>query len=85
LYIRSAKDGKTLIRLACSQNMLAPVKRITLQRIELLAALVGTRLLHYFGRATGYVINQALLWSEATVVLGWIRSDPNKWKIFVCN
>ena len=84
LYIRSNKDDKTRTRLACINNRLAPVKRKTLPRLELLAALVGTRLLHYFCTA-GYDINQAILWSDATVALGWIRSDPNRWKIFVCN
>jgi len=78
----STKDDKTLVRLACSKNRLAPVKRVTLPRLELLAALVGTRLLHHFCTATDYNINQAILWSDATVALGWIRSDPNKWKTF---
>ena len=85
LYIRSTKDDQTLTRLACSKNRLAPVKRITLPRLELLAALVGTRLLHYFCTATGYDINQAILCLDATVALGWIRSDQNRWKTFVCN
>ena len=85
LYIRSTKDDETLIRLACSKNRLAPVKRIILPRLELLAALVGARLLHYFCRATDYDIYRAVLWSDATVALDWICSDPNKWKTFVCN
>jgi len=85
LYIRSTKDDKTLIRLACSKNRLAPIKRVTLPRLKLLAALVGTRLLHCFCTAIGYNINQALLWSNATVALGWIRSDPNRYNTFVCN
>ena len=38
LYIRSTKNVDTLIRLACSINRLTPVKRITLPRLELLAA-----------------------------------------------
>jgi hypothetical protein len=84
LYVRSTERDKTLIRLACSKNRLAPVKRITLPRLELLAALVRTRLLHYFCTATGCYINQAILWSDATVVLGWIRSAPNRWKTSVC-
>ena len=53
--------------------------------MELLAALVGTRLLHYFCTATSYDINQVILWLDATVTLGSIRSDPNRWKTFVCN
>jgi len=81
LYISSTKDDKTLVRLTCSKNRLAPLKTVTLSRLELLAALVGTRLLHYFYTVTSYDINQAILRSEATMALGWIRSDPN----FVCN
>jgi len=85
LYVRLTKDDKTLTRLAFSQNRLAPVKRVTMPRLELLAALVGTRLLHYFCAATGYNIKQAILCSDAIVTLGWIHSDPIRWKTFVCN
>jgi len=85
LYVRSTKDDNPLTLLACSKNRLAPVKRVTMPRLELLAKLVGTRLLHYFCTATGYDINPTILWSDATVTLRWIRSDPNRWKIFVCN
>jgi hypothetical protein len=85
LYVHSTEGDKTLIRLACSRNRLAPVKRITLPRLELLVALVGTWLLHYFCTATGYNINQAILWSDTTVALGWIHTTPNRLKAFVCN
>jgi len=54
-------------------------------RLELLAVLVGTRLLSYFWEATCCDITQATLWTDSTVALGWIRSDPNSWKTFVCN
>jgi hypothetical protein len=80
LYICSTKDDQTLTRLACSKSGLSPVKRITLPRLQLLAALVGTRPMHYFCTATVYDITQAILWSDATVASGWIRSDPNRWK-----
>ena len=49
--------------------------------MELLAALVVTRLLHYFCTATNYNINQAILRSDATVALGWICSDPNNGRL----
>ena len=84
-FSATPKDNKTLTSLACSNNRLAPVKRITLPLLKLLAALVGMRPLHYFCTATGYDINHAILWSDVTVTLGWIRSDPNRWKAFVCN
>ncbi|GFS96917.1 amine oxidase [Nephila pilipes] len=38
------------IHIVCSRNRLAPIKRVTLPRLELLAALMGTRLLKYFSQ-----------------------------------
>jgi hypothetical protein len=85
VYIRSCMVEHDVVRLACSKNRLAPVKRVTLPRLELLAALVGARLLHYFCQATSLDIAAATLWTDSTVALGWIRQDPNRWKTFVCN
>jgi hypothetical protein len=39
-----------MVRLACSKNRLALVKKIPLPHLELLVALVGARLLQYFCR-----------------------------------
>jgi len=84
-YVRACTVDRNVVRLACSKNRLAPVKKVTLPRLELLAALVGARLLHYFCQATCIDITEATLWSDSTVALGWIRQDPNRWKTFVCN
>jgi hypothetical protein len=45
LYVRSSTREGVTVRLACSKNRLASLKKITLPRLELLAALVGRRLL----------------------------------------
>jgi hypothetical protein len=50
LYVRSTTGESFMVRLACSKTRLAPVKKVTLPRLELLAALVGARLLQYFCR-----------------------------------
>jgi len=84
LYFRSCMVDRNVVRLACSKNRLASVK-VTLPRLELLAALVGARLLHYFCQRTFIDITEATLWSDLTVVLRWIRQDLNRWKTFVCN
>jgi len=85
LYIRSCMVDNSVVHLACSKNRLAPVKTVTLPQLELLAALVGARLLHYICQATRIDITEATLWTDSTVALGWIRQDPNRWKTFVCN
>ena len=61
------------------------MKRITLPRLELLSALVATRLLRYFCQATECDISKATLWNDSAIVLAWIRGDPNRYKTFVCN
>jgi hypothetical protein len=56
---------------------------VTLPRLELISAAVGARLLGYFCRETGQDVARATLWSDSTVGLGWICSDPKSWKLFV--
>ena len=85
LYVRSSTREGVIVILACSKNRLAPVKKITVPRLEILTALVGARLLEYFSRETGLDIRDATLWTDATVALNWISSNPSRWKIFVCN
>ena len=85
LYIVTLQDNQSKVHLVCSRNKLAPIKRVTLPRLELLAALMGARLLQYFCSETNTCASKAIMWSDSQVALGWIRSDPNKWKTFVCN
>jgi len=85
IYLRSIVDNAVTVRLICSKARLAPINRITLPRLELLAALVATRLLRYLCQATDCDIYKAILWSDSAITLAWIRGDPNKWKTFVCN
>jgi len=85
LYACSTTWDGIIVRLACSKNTLAQVKKITLPRLELLAALVWARILHYVCWETGLDIRNATLWTDTMVVLSWIRSNPGRWKTFVCS
>jgi hypothetical protein len=85
LYIRSTHGTETWVRIVCSKNRLAPLKKVTLPRLQLIAALVGARLLYYFFKETGNNTTEATMWSDSTVALDLIRNDPNRWKTFVAN
>ncbi|GFS99680.1 integrase catalytic domain-containing protein [Nephila pilipes] len=61
------------------------LKKVTLPRLELLAALMRTRLLKYFCEEVDIQPSAATLWTDSKITLSWIRTDPNKWKTFVCN
>ena len=78
-YLRCIVDEVVTVRLICSKAMVAPIKMVTLPRLELLAALVATRLLRYFCQATDY-ISKAFLWSDSAITLAWICGHPNRWK-----
>ena len=53
LYCRIQDNDDISVRLICSKNGLSPIKKVTLPRLELLAALMGSRLLKYFCNSTG--------------------------------
>ena len=84
IYLRSIADNAVTVQLICSKARLAPIKSVTLPSLELLAALVATRLLSYFSQATDYNVSKAILWSDSAITLAWARGEPNRWKTFVC-
>jgi len=85
LYLKSITDDAVTVRLICSKARLAPIKGVILPRLEILAALVATRLLRYFCQATECDISKATLWSDSAGALARTRGDPKRWEKFVCN
>jgi hypothetical protein len=59
--------------------------RVTLPRLEFLAALVAPRLMRSFCQATECDICKANLWTVSAIALAWIRGEPKRWKTLVCN
>jgi hypothetical protein len=69
-----------------SRARVAPLKRVTLPRLELLGALLAARLLITVRRALRCPENTSIsCWTDSMVVLGWIKGDPSRWKQFVAN
>ena len=54
IYLISIVGNVVTVRFICSKTRLPPNKRATLPRLELLAALVSTRLLRYFYRLRNF-------------------------------
>ena len=69
-----------------SRSRVAPLKKITVPRLELLAALVLARLINFVKTSLQLGENvPCFCWSDSKVTLAWIRGDPLKWKTFVMN
>lgn len=86
VYIRSLDaDDVITIRLLCSKTRVAPLKPVTIPRLELCAALLGARLMNKVSNALRCKINNKYFWSDSTITLGWIKTQPKLLKAFVCN
>ena len=62
----------------------APIKQMSVPKMELEAAVIGVRLLQLIQRQMTRTIDQNFLWSDSQVVLDWIASNK-KQNVFVSN
>ena len=85
VYLRVLSEGKYKVSLVCSRTRVAPIKKISLPRLELLAALVCAHLAE-FVRSALYLKSSVInCYTDSTVSLAWIKSDPLRFKTFVSN
>ena len=68
-----------------SKTKVKPLKVVTLPRMELLGALLGSRLLNFLKDEVFKSNIETMLWTDSTISLGWIVSPSSKYKPFVGN
>lgn len=86
IYLRSVNsEGRYTVRLLCAKSRTAPIKKITLQRLELCAATLLTHLCQKVSQALTIQLKNTYYWCDSTIALSWISSEANKWHTFVAN
>ncbi|KAK9723428.1 Integrase zinc binding domain [Popillia japonica] len=84
IYLRSVDQQHNIsVNLLCSKTKVAPLKPITIPKLELCAALLLSKLHDEVQRSLKLV--KSFLWTDSSIVLGWLKTSPNLLKTFVCN
>ncbi|GBM44825.1 hypothetical protein AVEN_189476-1 [Araneus ventricosus] len=85
VYLKSSAGERNCVRLLCSKSRVAPLKSISVPKLELCAALLLAQLVKRVLCAIKLEINDIYLWSDSTIVLAWIQHEPWELKTFVAN
>ncbi|XP_044596687.1 uncharacterized protein LOC123273348 [Cotesia glomerata] len=70
IYVRSMnKQGHVIVRLACSKSRVAPIKDVTIPKLELCGALLLAKLYKDTLPSFNFDISKNIFWSDSTIVL----------------
>lgn len=86
IYLRVEKpDGSIKVNIITAKTRVAPLKKISIARLELCAALLLSKLIVKVAQALNFSEIPIFAWTDSTIVLSWLCEHPVRWKTFVAN
>lgn len=85
IYIRSISSTTITSKLYCAKSRVAPLKKVTLPRLELNGARLLTELYTEVKSSININIDRVYFWTDSTIVIHWIRTPASSLKSFVSN
>ena len=84
VYIRwQLSNGQFETRFVTAKSRVAPLKRLTVPRLELQAAVMATRLNSSVIEELRMTVEKTVFFTDSTIALSWIRSHARSYKPFV--
>ncbi|GFS59516.1 integrase catalytic domain-containing protein [Nephila pilipes] len=85
IFLRSESSrGSVTVQLLQARSRIAPMKTITIPRLELMAAVIGARLFNSMKQALKLPYIKTYFWTDSSTVLTWI-TRREQWSVFVTN
>ena len=88
VYVQTLySDGTVSCNLVSSKSRVAPIKTISLPRLELCAMLLLSKLVQNLLNIfkDSFTVDSVHLWTDSTIALNWIQAHPSRWSVFVSN
>ena len=86
IYAVCRCDDTKSCHLIASKTRVAPVKSLSVPRLELCAAVLGVNLLETVHRVLVILFNDRLSlngWTDSTIVLSWLSKPASSWQTFI--
>lgn len=78
-------DGKLCSTLVMGKARVAPLKPITIPRLELTAAVVAARMDRLWRKELQMTLLDSVFWTDSTSVLKYVKNETSRFKTFVAN
>lgn len=84
IYVRSIEhDGWVETNLLTSKSRVAPLKKVSLPRLELCGAVLLSELYEQVKPHIPVELTHVYCWTDSTITLRWVTESPHKWQPFV--
>ncbi|XP_062716588.1 uncharacterized protein LOC134292002 [Aedes albopictus] len=83
IYLRTIGESGVQCSLIIAKTKVAPLKPVSIPRLELQAALIGARLMDHVCKNLTLPVRRRMFWSDSSTVLSWIHADSFRYHQYV--